>query len=107
GDAFGNDSSVWDRFQAAEDRIDSEVVESEVDAAMRGEEVDAQAFDRKLAAAQSTNAGLLASGAGGVADPSDPLAALKAKMTAAKEAKEATKQNQLGDAASPDGKGPK
>src|SRR5689334_18082177 len=36
GDVFGNDSSVWDRFKAAEDRIDQEAIESEVDAAMRG-----------------------------------------------------------------------
>src|SRR3954470_24287533 len=47
GDAFGNDSSVWDKFKAAEDRIDSEVIESEVDAAMRGEEIDGASFDRK------------------------------------------------------------
>src|SRR5262245_56592941 len=32
GDAFGNDSSVWDRFKAAEDRIDAESIASEVDA---------------------------------------------------------------------------
>src|SRR5262245_60293559 len=48
GDAFGNDSSVWDRFKAAEDRIDQEAIESEVDAAMRGEDADAAMFDAKL-----------------------------------------------------------
>jgi phage shock protein A len=83
GDAFGNDSSVWDRFQAAEDRIDSEVIESEVDAAMRGEEVDAQAFDRKLAAA-SGSAGLLGAPDG----PEDALGKLKEKMAADKAAKQ-------------------
>ncbi|HEY6040482.1 MAG TPA: PspA/IM30 family protein, partial [Kofleriaceae bacterium] len=51
GDAFGNDSSVWDKFKAAEDRIDAEAIETEVDAAMRGEDMDALAFDSKLAAA--------------------------------------------------------
>src|SRR5262247_2403426 len=34
GDAFGNDSSVWDKFQRAEDRIDQEAIETEVDAAL-------------------------------------------------------------------------
>src|SRR3569623_2569322 len=51
GDAFGNDSSVWDKFKAAEERIDAEAIETEVDAAMRGEDMDALAFDSKLAAA--------------------------------------------------------
>ncbi len=87
GDVFGNDSSVWDKFKEAEDRIDSEVIESEVDSAMRGEEIDGQAFDRKLAAAQAaSNAGLLAEGM--PAAPDDPLAQLKQKMAAAKEAKQ-------------------
>ena len=35
GDAFGNDTSVWDKFQRAEDRIDQEAIETEVDAAPR------------------------------------------------------------------------
>lgn len=82
GDAFGNDTSVWDRFKAAEDRIDAEAIESEVDAAMRGEEVEAQAFDRKLAAA-SEQAGQL-----GLPSPEDPLSQLKAKMAADKAAKQ-------------------
>ena len=82
GDAFGNDSSVWDRFARAEDRIDRDAIESEVDAAMRGEEVDAVAFDRKLAAASARSGSGLALGPG--ADGSDPLAALKSKMAGAK-----------------------
>jgi phage shock protein A len=92
GDAFGNDSSVWDRFKDAEDRIDSEAIATEVDAAMRGEEADAtQAFDAKLAAVAGP-AGLLATPDG----PDDALAMLKTKMAAQK----AAKQNQL-DAGAP------
>src|SRR5215813_14220710 len=49
GDAFGHDTSVWDRFAAAEDRIDTEAIASEVDAAMRGEDAMAPSeFDLKL-----------------------------------------------------------
>src|SRR6185436_15458737 len=56
GDAFGNDTSVWDRFKAAEDRIDAEAIATEVDAAMRGEEEESKAegrsaLDARLAAA--------------------------------------------------------
>jgi phage shock protein A len=77
GDVFGNDSSVWDKFKQAEDRIDQEAIESEVDSAMRGEDVDAQLFDAKLAALPA-----------GPAGPEDALAQLKAKMAADKEAKQ-------------------
>lgn len=105
GDAFGNDSSVWDRFKAAEDRIDQEAIETEVDAAMRGEEVDAAAFDAKLARA-SEGAGLLASGDG--AAPDDALSKLKTKMATEKAAKqkalaagEAAKAAKPGAAAKP------
>ena len=79
GDAFGNDSSVWDKFQRAEERIDAEAIESEVDAAMRGEEADAKLFDAKLAALP---------GAEAPDGPEDALAKLKAKMLADKEAKQ-------------------
>jgi phage shock protein A len=92
GDAFGNDSSVWDRFKAAEDRIDQEAIETEVDAAMRGEEVEAKAFDAKLAAAAGA-AGLPAETDGS----DDALATLKEKMAEQK----AAKQKQL-DAAAAD-----
>jgi phage shock protein A len=86
GDAFGNDTSVWDRFKAAEDRIDAEAIESEVDASMRGEEIDGAAFDQKLAASART-AGLLTTG--GVPDgPEDALSKLKNKMAEAKAAKQ-------------------
>lgn len=79
GDAFGNDSSVWDKFQRAEERIDAEAIESEVDAAMRGEEADAKLFDAKLAALP---------GAEAPDGPDDALAKLKAKMLEDKEAKQ-------------------
>ena len=93
GDAFGNDSSVWDRFAAAEDRIDSEAIATEVDAAMRGEELEDRAFDAKLVAAAGT-ANLL--GAPGAPEAEDALAKLKAKMAEQK----AAKQKQLaGEAA--------
>ena len=82
GDAFGNDSSVWDKFQRAEDRIDQEAIETEVDASMRGE-VDGLEFDSKLAAA-TRNAGLLGTPDG----PDDALARLKAKMETDKAAKQ-------------------
>jgi phage shock protein A len=88
GDAFGNDSSVWDKFKVAEERIDAEAIETEVDAAMRGELSGDQAameFDQKLAAAQRT-ARLL--GTETTAAPDDALAALKSKMADAKAAKQ-------------------
>jgi phage shock protein A len=84
GDAFGNDTSVWDRFKDAEDRIDSEAIATEVDAAMRGEEAaEAHAFDLQLAKVAGP-AGLL-----GVPDgPEDALARLKDKMAEQKAAKQ-------------------
>jgi len=82
GDAFGNDSTVWDKFKAAEDRIDAEAIETEVDASMRGDDVSEMMLDAKLTAAAS-NAGLLGDGTGG-----DSLDALKAKMAADKAAKQ-------------------
>ncbi len=93
GDAFGNDTSVWDKFKAAEDRIDQEAIETEVDASMRGEEADAAIFDAKLAAAAGP-AALLPSGDG---SGGDALDALKNKMAEAK----AAKQKQLAAAAAP------
>src|SRR5262245_57755731 len=95
GDAFGNDSSVWDRFQRAEDRIDQEAIETEVDAAMRGEDADAMAFDAKLNALPAA-----------AAEGDDALAKLKEKMAADKLAKqkalaagaEAKSESKTGDA---------
>ncbi len=82
GDAFGNDTSVWDRFKAAEDRIDQEAIETEVDAAMRGEEAETAALDAKILAA-AENADQLA-----LPEANDPLAQPKAKMAADKAAKQ-------------------
>lgn len=96
GDAFGNDTSVWDRFQAAEDRIDAEAIATEVDAAMRGEnaEAQAQAFDARLAAAAGPD-NLLAA-------PDDALARLKDKMAEQK----AAKQKQIAAASAEAATGP-
>ncbi|HUJ63694.1 MAG TPA: PspA/IM30 family protein [Kofleriaceae bacterium] len=78
GDVFGNDSSVWDKFQRAEDRIDQEAIETEVDAAMRGEEAGgALELEAKI--------GALPAGPDG---PEDALAKLKAKMAADKAARQ-------------------
>ena len=84
GDAFGNDSSVWDKFKAAEDRIDAEAIETEVDAAMRGE-MDGNELDLKIAAAQRAQ---LTSGQALPTNPDDGLAQLKLKMDEAKAAKQ-------------------
>lgn len=87
GDAFGNDMSVWDKFKSAEDRIDQEVIESEVDAAMRGESAEAAQLDASITAlglAASRKEGQLALPDG----PDDALSKLKSKMAADKEAKQ-------------------
>jgi phage shock protein A len=81
GDAFGNDPSVWERFKTAEDRIDSEAIATEVDAAMRGEEASAvHEFDMKLSKIAGTGGDLPA--------PDDALAKLKDKMAEQKAAKQ-------------------
>jgi phage shock protein A len=99
GDAFGNDSSVWDKFARAEERIDSEAIETEVDAAMRGEIAGEAELDAKLLAVSRDNPALLAAPDG----PEDALSKLKAKMTADK----AAKQRALAEAAPPSGGGEK
>ncbi len=53
-----------DRFKVAEERIDQEAIESEIDAAMRGEAAEEAALEAKLARAGEA-AGLLPAGAGG------------------------------------------
>jgi phage shock protein A len=77
GDAFGNDSSVWDKFARAEERIDQEAIETEVDAAMRGEDADAMLFDAKLNALPAA-----------AAEGDEALAKLKEKMAADKLARQ-------------------
>jgi len=94
GDAFGNDTSVWDKFKSAEDRIDQEVIESEVDAAMRGEDADAAALDAKILAA-SRKDGQLALPDG----PEDALSKLKSKMAADRAAKQKALEGGKGEPA--------
>lgn len=89
-DVFSTDNELWDKLERAEDKIDSETIEAEVDAAMRGEELDtgaarmsdAQLESRLLAAANVADTG------GAVVDDGDPLAQLKAKMAANLERKQ-------------------
>jgi phage shock protein A len=83
-DAFGGDPAVWERFQRAEERIDAQAVESEVDAMLRGEEADAD-FDRKLSAAAGGAAALSAGEAQVTSD--DALQRLKDQMAKDREAK--------------------
>ena len=87
GDAFGNSSEVWDKFQRAEERIDNEVIETEVDAALRGEDAATADFDAKLMAAAGADKAL---GPGGIdPDAADKaLDALKAKVAAQREARQ-------------------
>jgi phage shock protein A len=75
GDAFGNDTSVWDRFAAAEDKIDRAAVESEVDAAMRGDDELERNLDLQLTAVAGVDAL-------GAAPGDDALAQLKQKLEA-------------------------
>jgi len=76
GDAFGNDSSVWDRFAAAEDRIDSEAIATESMRRCAAEELE----DRRStpSGGRGRHANLL--GAPGAPEAEDALAKLKAKM---------------------------
>ena len=75
-------------------------IATEVDAAMRGEELEDRAFDAKLAAAAGTSHLI---GAPGAPEAEDALTKLKAKMAEQK----AAKQKQLAAAAAAEAKGPK
>jgi phage shock protein A len=97
GDAFGNDSEVWDKFERAEQRIDAEAIETEVDAAMRGDEAAEHELEARILAA-----GASAQVGPGGADPDDQLARLKAKMIEDKAKKEEAKRLAAGK---PEGKG--
>jgi phage shock protein A len=88
GDAFGNSGDVWDKFKRAEERIDAEAIETEVVAALRGDDAMATAdFDAKLLAAAGADKAV---GAGGLdPDAADrALDALKAKVAAQREARQ-------------------
>ncbi|HEY8144869.1 MAG TPA: PspA/IM30 family protein [Kofleriaceae bacterium] len=78
GNAFGFSNEVFERMDKAEEKIDSEAIQAEVDAAMDGEELGSS-LDAKLLAAGADPAG------GGSAD--DELARLKAKVHADRERK--------------------
>ncbi len=81
GDAFGHDGEVWEKFERAEQRIDDDAIQTEVDAAMRGEDVmKEQELDAKILAASSETT------------PDDALEQLKAKMAAEKAKKEEAKR---------------
>jgi phage shock protein A len=95
GDVFGNDQTVWDKFQRAEDRIDAEAIETEVDASMRGEELAAADFDQKLMAASGGNPALLAAGQ----DTEDQLAVMKQKVAGDRAAKAKALAERTGTAA--------
>lgn len=82
GDAFGNDSSVWDRFKSAEDRIEEDAIASEVDAAMRGEQAAEAELEAKILGAGT------AAGVGGAAGTDDALAQIKAKVSAERAARQ-------------------
>ncbi len=72
-DTFAGTSELFDKFERAEQRIDDEAIETEVDAALRGEELASAEFDAKLLAAGGDP-----NGTG--ADPDAALAAIKAKV---------------------------
>lgn len=78
GNAFGFSNEVFERMDKAEEKIDSEAIQAEVDAAMDGEELGSS-LDAKLLAAGADPVG------GGSAD--DELARLKAKVSADRERK--------------------
>lgn len=78
GNAFGFSNEVFDRMDKAEEKIDSEAIQAEVDAAMEGEELGTS-LDAKLLAAGADPL------AGGSAD--EELARLKAKIDADRERK--------------------
>lgn len=77
GNAFGFSNEVFERMDKAEEKIDSEAIQAEVDAAMEGEESGSDLEAKLLAAGVDP--------AGGSAD--DELARLKAKVDADRERK--------------------
>ena len=83
GDAFGNDSSVWDKFKSAEDRIEEDVIATEVDSAMRGEQAGEAELEARILGAGAA-AGVSGTGAGGT---DDQRAAIKAKVAVDREAR--------------------
>ena len=88
GSVLGVDNELFDKFAAAENAIDDEAIEAEVQAAMDGEDFDAADFDRQLRLAGGDPDAAASGGAG--SDGVDPLEALKARMAAEKAQKKLT-----------------
>lgn len=86
GNAFGHDDSVWDQFAKAEERIEAQAIDTEVDAAMRGEQAQEAELEGKILAAGS-KAGVTATA--GALTGEDALAALKKRMEEARTQKAA------------------
>jgi phage shock protein A len=81
---FGHDDAVWDKFQRAEEKIDEEAIQAEVDAALKGEEADGSPIgweDVDTASASKPAA----------TEADFALAELKAKMAVDKEKKKLPK----------------
>jgi|JI6StandDraft_1071083.scaffolds.fasta_scaffold195288_2 phage shock protein A len=78
GDPFGHDGSVWDKFAAAESRIEDDAIATEVDSAMRGEQEASLALEASIAALPA-----------GASAGDDALAGIKAKVAAEREARAA------------------
>jgi phage shock protein A len=80
GNLLGIDDDLFDRLDKAEERIDSEVIASEVDAILDSDEVaEANEMDAKLLAAETAHGG------------GDALDQLKARMQADKDKKQLKK----------------
>lgn len=83
--AFGHDDDVWERFERAEEMIDNDAIEAEVDAALKGEDADGGPLgssieiERKLLGAEAA-----------APDADDALAALKEKMVSDRATKKLT-----------------
>ena len=95
GDAFGNDPAVWDKFKRAEERIDAEAIETEVDASLRGEDAIGADFDAKLLAAAGHDASALGAAGG---DTEAQLAEMKTKVEQARAARQKALADRAGGA---------
>jgi phage shock protein A len=82
GNAFGFDNEAFDKLDRAEEKIDAEAAEAEVEAAMEGDTLGAD-FDAKLLAAGADPQGDVGADA--------ELARLKARMTEDRERKQLKK----------------
>jgi len=81
---FGHDNELFEKFAKAEERIDEEAIQAEVNAAMEGEDMDGTPIS-------STAGAALLDPAAGAGDADLALAELKAKMAVAKEKKKLPK----------------